>query len=46
MRFTFESVEAPIATMTSPSLRSGASTPQLPTRMSAWTPYSWISSVA
>ena len=46
IRLTFESVDAPCAMITSPSFTSGASAPQLPTRISVFTPNVLTSSVA
>ncbi|CSC23867.1 Uncharacterised protein [Vibrio cholerae] len=44
MRFTFESVDAPIPITTSISLTSSRTAPQLPIRMMFFTPYSAINS--
>ena len=46
MRFTLLSVPAALAMITSRSLTSGASAPQLPTRMMVFTPKKRTSSVA
>jgi hypothetical protein len=46
IRFTLESVDAPSAMITSPRRTSGATAPQLPTRIMAFTPYSRTNSVA
>jgi len=44
VRFIAESVDDPLAAMTSRSLSDSASAPHEPTRISVFTPYSLISS--